>query len=237
MAKNILASIDLTTLSGNESIGDIAVLCRDSVTPFGHVAAVCIYPQFLQYAKAELAGKPVKLATVVNFPSGEEPIDTVIREIQRSIANGADEIDVVWPYKTFLAGDSKTPADFIRQCKEACGKQVLLKVILETGAFPNADKIYEASLLLIDNGADFLKTSTGKIKVGATKEAAIAMMVAISESGKKIGFKASGGVRTVEQAVDYLLLTENILDKSWISPNLFRIGASSLLNDVIKYLS
>ncbi|MBU0455921.1 MAG: deoxyribose-phosphate aldolase [Gammaproteobacteria bacterium] len=236
VAQRTLPLLDLTRLGDTDSMGDILQLCRNAVTPFGSVAAVCIYSQFVSYAKSELVGTDIKLATVANFPKGDQPVDEVIKEIQSEIIRGADEVDVVLPYTSYLSGETDEARNFLKACREVCGKRVTLKVILETGAFPNAQKIYEASLLAIEAGANFVKTSTGKIKIGATLEAAIAMLLAIRDSEKTVGFKASGGIRTVVQAAEYLSIADRIMGNDWVSSDTFRFGASSLLNDVLHQL-
>ncbi len=231
-----LSLIDLTSLSEDDTEGKIAALCRRAVTKRGPVAAVCVYPQFVAFAKKQLAGSTVKIATVANFPEGTTPLKKVIKEVEQAIVNGADEVDVVWPYQTYLSGKIDSVGNMVRACSLACGHQVHLKVILETGAFPDTETIYSASRLIIDAGADFLKTSTGKIEIGATLEAATAMLLAIKESEQSVGFKAAGGIRTTQQAGEYLNIAKHVMGQGWISQNTFRFGASSLLDDILKTL-
>ncbi|MBN1684559.1 MAG: deoxyribose-phosphate aldolase [Gammaproteobacteria bacterium] len=238
-AKQILPLIDLTSLNADDTDEKILKLCEQAQTPHGNVAAVCIYPKFVALAKEALKNTNIKIATVVNFPSGDFPINDVTTEIKYAIQYGADEIDVVFPYKNFLrdkGSEIESSKVFIKTCKMACGKNIHLKVILESGAFPYIETLYEASNLVVEAGADFLKTSTGKIEIGATLEAAAAMILAIKNSKKPVGFKASGGVREVEKAYRYISLASHVMGKNWVSPKTFRFGASSLLKDVLMSL-
>lgn len=237
VAKQILPLIDLTTLSADDTDEKILALCAQAQTPYGNVAAVCIYSKFVPLAKKTLKNTSIKVATVVNFPTGNLPIAPVTLEIKNAVASEADEIDVVFPYRAFLDNHKKESQKFVQICKDSCPKGVSLKVILETGAFPNVESIYEASALIIDAGADFLKTSTGKIETGATIEAATAMLLAIKQSKKSVGFKASGSVRDVKDAYRYLSSAEHIMGKNWINPKTFRFGASALLKDTLANLA
>lgn len=240
IAQTILTVMDLTSLNESDTETSITAFCQKAVTPFGHVAAVCVFPQFVKQVKAALNDSTVKIATVANFPRGNEAIDDVISSISQSIRDGAQEIDVVFPYERYLAGDVEFSIDFIKKCKAACGERILLKVILETGAFPDTQMIAAASRDMILAGADFLKTSTGKIAEGATPQAATAMLMAIKEMSaelnRKVGFKASGGVRTIEQASEYIDLAIKIKGPDWVTPHTFRLGASQLLDVVLQVL-
>ena len=230
----ILSLIDLTSLNDSDTDATIAVLCKKAVTPIGVVAAVCVYPQFVQQAAIALRGKAVKIATVVNFPRGTDSLEIVLRLIESAIGNGAQEIDVVFPYRLFLSGNKEAARDFVQACKKACGEEVLLKIILETGALKEKNIIAEASQIAIAAGADFLKTSTGKIEVGATLEAAEVMLLEIEKSGRAVGFKASGGVRTIDQAEKYIELADRIMGPDWATPRTFRLGASQLLETLLS---
>lgn len=233
IASKIRSLIDLTSLNDHDDLQTIAQLCQRSQ----HVAAVCVYPAFVADAKQQLANTTVKVATVANFPTGDQSLAVTLSQIKDAIAQGADEIDVVLPYQAFLSGDSETAAMFIAQCKENCGSHCL-KVILETGAFPNQTLLTTACQLAIDNGADFLKTSTGKIPQGASLDAATTILNVIKASQRPdVGFKASGGIRSAEQAMAYLSLATAIMGEQWITPAHMRFGASSLLDDVEKYLT
>ncbi len=225
----IFSLLDLTALNDNDDETTIIHLCQQAISPFGQVAAVCIFPRFVKLANKQLARTGVAIAAVANFPSGTQSVEQTCVEIKQAIQDGANEIDVVMPFQAYLAGDRAFCKEFISKCKSACGKNVLLKVILETGALEKSDIIAEASQDVIEAGADFIKTSTGKHAIGATLEAAEIMLNAIKNNGGKVGFKAAGGVRTIEQAITYLTLAEKIMGLDWISPKTFRIGASQLV--------
>lgn len=236
-AKKIISLIDLTSLNDSDTEETITALCQKANTALGSVAAVCVYPQFVKLAKSKLQNTPVKIATVANFPHGKDSLENVLSSIQQSIQDGADEIDVVFPYEKFLQGEVEFVVDFIRACKKICGKEILLKVILETGALKDSQIISAASVNALKAGADFIKTSTGKTAAGATPEAATVMLVAIKEMTEELhrsfGFKASGGVRTIEQAKQYLTLADKIMGPDWVTPKTFRLGASQLLDVVL----
>ena len=238
LAKKILSLIDLTSLNKDDTEEKITDLCRQAKTKYGSVAAVCFYPKFIVLARELLKNSNIKVATVVNFPNGDHKLEEVITQIAKAIDAGADEIDLVWPYHLFLQGDQKGAKEMVRRASVACGGQAHLKVILETGAFSDYRKIYTASCLVIDAGADFLKTSTGKIKIGATPESACAMLMAIKDrnghGGHHVGFKASGGIQTLEQAQNYIALAEIIMGDKWITADVFRFGASMLFNNVLE---
>ncbi len=238
--KKILSLIDLTSLNETDTPEHIAELCKKAVTPYGHVAAVCIYPQFVKQAVKALAGKPVKIATVANFPHGDDTFEVTVTAIKEAVSNGAHEIDVVFPYKRYLAGNREVARAFIQACKTACGHHALLKVIMETEMLHDAKIISEASYEAVLGGADFLKTCTGKIGEGATLEAAGAMLLTLrnirTEIKRTVGFKASGGIRTVEQAKHFVELAQHIMGMEWVTPETFRIGASKLVDEVLAQL-
>jgi deoxyribose-phosphate aldolase len=233
LALQLISLIDLTSLGEQDTPAMISALCQKAILPRGHVAAVCVYPQFVPTALAELNSTPVKIATVANFPHGTSPINEVVTAIENAIKAGAEEIDVVFPYQRYLAGDTGGAEEFIRQCKIACGP-VLLKVILETGAYPTTESLAIAATIAVIGGADFLKTSTGKIATGATPEAATILLSVIKTlqptTDRPLGFKASGGVRTFQQAASYVYLANQLLGPAWVNPATFRLGASQLLN-------
>jgi len=222
--------IDLTSLNETDHEETISVLCQKVTMANHHVAAVCIFPSFVTTARKALTDQAVRIATVVNFPEGTDTLDTVLASICEVISHGANEVDVVFPYVTYLQGEKEKAYDFIRACKKACGEHVLLKVILETGALQDPLTIEEVSYNVCLSGADFLKTSTGKIATGATPEAARAMLTVIKKMPRPIGFKVSGGVRTVEQAMHYIQLAEDIMGPAFVTPEHFRIGASQLVD-------
>lgn len=236
VVKKIYSLIDLTSLNLTDNSATIAELCAKAVLPNAQVAAVCVYPQFVKQAVAAVQSAGVKIATVVNFPSGDESLESVLAVINEVIAQGADEIDVVFPYARYLKGEKSYADEFIRACKLASGNK-LLKVILETGALEDLDIIADVSELAISAGADFLKTSTGKIAVGATLEAAAVMLLTIRSKAKRpVGFKVSGGVRTLAQAVQYVTLAGEMMGFNWVTPTHFRIGASQLADVLSQQL-
>jgi deoxyribose-phosphate aldolase len=240
LARTVLPLIDLTSLNETDTPEIITALCRQAIVPGGHVAAVCVYPQFVALCARELAGTLVRIATVANFPHGNDHIDNVLPVIAKAVRDGAHEIDVVFPYGRYLAQDKLGAQDFIRQCKAACGEKILLKVILETGAISDTQLLADMAQDAVLAGADFLKTSTGKISIGATLPAAAILLMTIknmrSTMRRAIGFKAAGGVRTLEQASQYLELAYRILGKDWVTPATFRLGASQLIQAVVANL-
>ncbi|WP_252106553.1 MULTISPECIES: deoxyribose-phosphate aldolase [unclassified Halomonas] len=240
-AKQALALMDVTSLNDDDTDARIESLCQMVKTPVGTPAAVCVYPQFIVTAARALTAHnlkdQVKIASVTNFPAGGDDIMGAARETREAVASGADEVDVVFPYRALMAGDEETGRELVEMCKAACGGQALLKVILETGELKTPALIKRASELAIEGGADFIKTSTGKVATNATLEATEIMLSAIKESGQDVGFKAAGGVRTVEEAAEYLKLAADIMGPHWINPQHFRFGASSLLGDVLMTLN
>jgi deoxyribose-phosphate aldolase len=236
LAHRVLPLIDLTSLTGDEDEARIVALCRQARTPAGDVAAVCVYGRWAAVAARELAGTPVALAVVANFPEGALDPERARREAAAAVADGADEVDVVLPYAAWLAGDEAGALRVVEAARAAVPPPARLKVILETGRLERPDVIRAAALAAIDAGADFLKTSTGKLQPGATAEAGRAMLEAIAERGGAAGFKASGGVRTTAQAGEYLALADELLGPEWAGPATFRFGASGLLDDVLAAL-
>lgn len=225
----IFPLIDLTSLNATDDAATIAALCQRAVQDQLKVAAVCVYPPFVAQAAALLANQAVKIATVVNFPEGDASEADVIAAIRQAIQAGADEIDVVFPYSQYLAGHAEEAYALIRACKAACGEQHLLKVILETGALQDANKIAEVAYQVCHSGADFLKTSTGKIAVGATPEAVRTLLSVIQKIPRPIGLKISGGVRTLAQAKQYLEMVQEMMGAAWITPQHLRLGSSQLI--------
>ena len=232
-ARRAVGMLDLTSLNGDDNDRVVEALCARAVTPLGPVAAVCVWPRFVATARKALAGTPVRIATVVNFPTGEADAASVAAETRRAIEDGADEIDVVLPYRAFIDGARTQPISVIKACREACGESVTMKVILESGVFPDAELLAWASRDAIAAGADFLKTSTGKTQPAATLEAAAVMLDTIYESGKPVGFKAAGGIRDGAGAASFLALADHILGEGWATPQTFRFGASSLLDTLL----
>ncbi|PXX45339.1 deoxyribose-phosphate aldolase [Undibacterium pigrum] len=233
-ASRALRLMDLTSLNEDDTREKITALCNAASSAQGQVAAVCIYPRFIPHAKKMLIefGTPnIRVATVVNFPHGEADVAIAVAETRAALAYGADEVDLVFPYVALMAGDTSTGAEMVRACKTACGDK-LLKVIIESGELKTAALIRTASLIAIGAGADFIKTSTGKVAVNATLAAAEVMLTVIKETGGYCGFKAAGGVKTVEEAAAYLALADGLLGSDWLTPEHFRFGASSLLSNL-----
>lgn len=228
LARRLMGLLDLTNLEANCGPAEIKALTARALGPPAPVAAVCLWPQFVGDAARTLRDSGVAVATVINFPAGGEDLERVLEDIGEALGDGADEIDLVMPYKAVLRGDTAVAAEMIREAKGVIGPDRLLKVILETGALPDTDAIAAASRLAIGAGADFLKTSTGKHAVSATPEAARAMLSEIARAGRTVGFKAAGGIRTVADAALYLDLAEEAMGPGWATRNTFRIGASSL---------
>jgi deoxyribose-phosphate aldolase len=231
-----ISCIDYTSLEGSDTPNKIRTMCAKAIE-FG-VASVCVYPLLVSVTTNTLNGSNVKVCSVAGgFPSGLYPLETRLNEIRFAIDNGADEIDVVMNRSAFLSGDYDVVYTEIASMRDACGS-VRMKVILETGELPDCDAIRNASYIAMEAGADFIKTSTGKIATGATLKSALCMMDAIADYhrmyGRKVGMKPSGGIRNVEDALRFIALARNALGPEWLSPELFRIGASSLLDELIN---
>ena len=238
--------MDLTTLEGADTPGKVAALASKAITPdptdrtVPSVAAVCVYPNLVPHALERVRGTGVKVASVATgFPSGQYPTELKIDDAHAAAELGADEIDMVIDRGAFLSGRYAKVYDEIVRVKEAIG-DVHLKVILETGELGTYDNVRRASLLAIAGGADFIKTSTGKVQPAATLPVTLVMLEAIrdvhEETGRKIGMKPAGGIRTAKQSVQYLVLLHETLGPDWMTPDLFRFGASSLLNDVLMQI-
>lgn len=232
-ALRALKLLDLTNLNDDCSEADIKTLCDRANGAHGKTAAVCIWPRFVAQAKTLLEGTGIRVATVVNFPGGGTDTQAVIEETKAALASGADEIDLVFPYTAFLAGDHETARRQIEAIKALIKPPCLLKVILETGKLIHEPLIKNASNLAIAAGADFIKTSTGKVPVNATPQTARIMLRAIKASGKPVGFKPAGGMKTTEDTGEYLALADKILGPNWASPATLRFGASGVLTDLI----
>lgn len=241
----IITLLDLTTLEGTDNNERIKVLCSKAMS-FGDYnlplpAAVCVYPPFVKLAKLLLAGSGVKVASVAGaFPSGQLPLQLRVNECKYVVDEGADEVDMVISRGIFLAGEHQMIIEEVAAMKEVCGK-VHLKVILETGELVTASNIKLASELAITGGADFIKTSTGKMLPAATPEAVAEMLQVISthfnQTGHKIGIKAAGGISTPDQALLYYLLVKHFVGDGWLNNNMFRIGASRLADGILAELS
>jgi deoxyribose-phosphate aldolase len=236
VAARALPLIDLTDLGDTATEEGARDLCTRAVTPHGAVAAVCLWPRFVAVAKAALAGTGVRIATVVNFPAGGEDTRAVAAETAQAIADGADEIDLVMPWRALLAGRPGFAETQIVRVKRVCGERALLKVILETGEIGDPTLIRAAADLALGAGADFVKTSTGKVAINATPEAARILIEAVRDHGGTAGVKVAGGIRTVAEAAVYLDLADRIMGPAWARPATFRFGASGLLGDVLAAL-
>ena len=236
IALKSISLLDLTNLNDDCSENDIIDLCKRAQTKHGNTAAVCIWKEFVPQAKNLLGDTGIKIATVVNFPKGGSDTDAVLKEVETAISNGADEIDLVFPYEAFLQGDIETCSDQVLRVRDVCRPPILLKVIIESGILVEDEAIYSASRLAIDSGADFIKTSTGKVSVNATPHSAEIMLKAIADSKQAVGFKPAGGIKTVEDASVYLELASTILGKDWASPATLRFGASGVLTNLLATL-
>ncbi|MBK6938136.1 MAG: deoxyribose-phosphate aldolase [Chitinophagaceae bacterium] len=241
-----LNMIDLTTLEGKDTDGKVKQLCykamhpHDALPGLPTVAAVCVYPSMVKVAKKALEGSGIKVAAVATaFPSGQAPRDVKIRDTKYAVANGADEIDMVISRGKFHAGEYNFVFDEIAAIKEACGN-ARLKVILETGELGTLDKVRRASDIAMYAGADFIKTSTGKIQPAATMPVTLVMLEAIRDfyykTGKMIGMKPAGGISKSKLALHYLVMVKEVLGEGWLTNQWFRFGASSLANDVLMQL-
>jgi deoxyribose-phosphate aldolase len=244
--KLILSMIDLTTLEGQDTPGKVRQLCQkaihlhDAVPGLPHVAAVCVYPTMVGVAREALEGHDINIASVATaFPSGQAPLNVKLEDTRIAVDQGANEIDMVISRGAFLAGDYGFVFDEIAAVKEACG-DAHLKVILETGELGTLDRVRRASVLAMHAGADFIKTSTGKIQPAATMQVTLVMLQAIRDyyhdTGLMVGMKPAGGISTAKLAVHYLVMLRETLGNAWMTPEWFRFGASSLANDVLMQL-
>jgi deoxyribose-phosphate aldolase len=238
-----VSMIDLTTLEGADTPGKVRHLCAKAVVPAPELpeipscAAVCVYPTLVGIARQSLAGTGVRAASVATaFPSGQASLDVKLRDTEDAVAAGADEIDMVISREAFLAGDDHRVMEEIVRVKEACG-DAHLKVIIETAELGSYDHVRHASMISMEAGADFIKTSTGKAATGATPGTVLVMLEAIRDyaerSGREVGMKAAGGVSSSKGALHMLVLVKETLGDDWLTPERFRIGASSLLNDLL----
>ncbi len=244
--KLILSMIDLTTLEGQDTPGKVRQMCQkaihlhDALPNLPHVAAVCVYPTMVHVAKDALKGHNINIASVATaFPSGMSTLSVKLDDTRMAVDAGATEIDMVISRGKFLSGDYRYVFDEIVAVKEACG-DAHLKVILETGELGTLDRVRRASVLAMHAGADFIKTSTGKIQPAATMQVTLVMLQAISdfyrETGKMVGMKPAGGISTAKLAVHYLVMLRETLGNAWMTPEWFRFGASTLANDVLMQL-
>lgn len=251
---------DLTTLEGCDTRGKIRQLCSKGISPMPSevlhsvlgdvaadiypipsVAAICVYPEWVSCAKEALTGRSVKVASVATgFPAGNIDIELKLRDVEQAVKAGADEIDMVIDRGAYLSGQYQRVFDEIVMTKAVCGEKVHLKVILETGELGSLDKVRLASWIAMEAGADFIKTSTGKIPRAASMDVSLVMLYAIRDfykrTGRQVGMKPAGGIKTAKQALHYLVMLLEVLGSSWMSPDWFRFGASSLLNDLLRQI-
>ena len=232
-ARTALACLDLTSLNDGDTEADVAQLCLRAQSPHGPVAAVCVWPRLAAFARAQLPAH-IAVAAVANFPAGGADVERALRDTETVVRAGAQELDLVLPFARLMAGDHAAVTQLLRAVRNAC-PGLAMKVILETGVLVDSALIAQASRLSLENGADFLKTSTGKTAVSATPQAARVMLEAIASTPRaaaRVGFKASGGIRSVADAAIYMDLCTELLGPQALKPARFRIGASSLLNDI-----
>lgn len=245
--KMVVSMMDLTTLEGKDTPGKVAWLCRKAIQPaeprlgVPSCAAVCVYPNLVRAARAFVGDSGVKVASVATaFPSGAMPLRVKLTDVRMAVDFGADEIDMVIDRGAFLAGEHGRVSDEIAAVKEACGL-AHLKVILETGELHSYDNVRIASDLAMHAGADFIKTSTGKVAPAATLPVTLVMLEAIRDfffaTGRRIGMKPAGGIRTAKESLAYLVMLAETLGDDWMTPDLFRFGASTLANDVVMQIA
>jgi len=232
----ILSLLDLTSLNDDDNNQAIEKLCNSASTNTYAVASVCIYPKFIAFAKHHFkeAKQNMKITTVINFPTGNSNESDVLKELEHALKEGADEIDMVMPYQQLINSVNNATAieNFIKTIKHNC-KHNTLKIIIESGELKTEELIRLASKVAMNAGANFIKTSTGKVTVNATLKAAKYMLEEIQNTNKNCGFKGAGGIKTKTEALAYLNLASNIINEKFINPKTFRIGASSLLNDLL----
>lgn len=244
--KLALSMIDLTTLEGKDSLGKVRQLCykashlHDQFSNLPQVAAVCMYPNMVEVAKKALKSSSIKIAAVATaFPSGMATLEAKLNEVKSVVDAGVDEVDMVISRGRFLQGDYSYVFDEVAKVKNTCG-QAHLKVILETGELITLDNVRKASDLAMEAGADFIKTSTGKVKPAATPSVVLVMLEAIRDfykrTGKIVGMKPAGGISTAKLAIQYLVMVRETLGQEWLTPDRFRFGASSLANDILMQI-
>jgi deoxyribose-phosphate aldolase len=236
LARRLISLTDLTSLNDSDDAASVQALSELARAAQVMPASVCIWARWLPVALEALHGTGIPVCAVANFPSGAAAPEVAAAETAAAVAAGAAEVDVVFPYRAMLAGDSRAGLTLVRGCREACGERALLKVILETGQLESAENIRHAAEIAIEGGAQFLKTSTGKTQPAATPAAAtilLEVIAAAARGGRSIGFKASGGIRSIEGAAVYLTLFEQRFGPGSASARNFRIGASGLFKELM----
>ncbi len=236
LARRAVRLLDLTCLDEKKGEAEIAALCQSGQTKLGPVAGICVLPHFVSFARETLdkISSAIRVVSVVNFPDGCDDIAHAGEEAARAIGNGAEEIDLLFPYQRYQAGERGEALAMVIGCRAMCGPDVTLKVILETGCFADASQLAAAARDVIAEGADFLKTSTGRAAKGATLSAAAVLLNVIHETGARTGLKVSGGIREAAAVARYLALADAIMWRDWVSPATFRVGASDLLADLLS---
>ncbi|MBQ2424035.1 MAG: deoxyribose-phosphate aldolase, partial [Alistipes sp.] len=243
--KFCLSAVDLTTLTCNDSVESVTDFARRTVTfaekypEIPNVASICVYPSFVETVGVAVDGTPMRITSVGGgFPSSQTFLEVKMLEVAMAVENGADEVDIVLNVGKMLTGAYDEAANEVEMIRSEMDEDIVLKVILETGALKTPELIHKASIISMAAGADFIKTSTGKIDVAATPEAAVVMCQAIKayyeKTGRKVGFKAAGGVKTPQDAALYYTIVEQILGEEWLTTDLFRIGASSAANNLLS---
>ena len=235
VARRAIGLLDLTNLNDVCTQADIDDLARRAATPYGNAAALCIWSQWVKHAKSSVA-PGIRIATVANFPSGDGGAKRAALETAKALEDGADEVDIVLPYRAILQGAPQKASEVVAACRKAVPANRILKVIIEAGELKTRGHILLASNIALDGGADFIKTSTGKVAVNATLENAEIMLGAIRRGGFAAGFKAAGGIKTTQDAGDYLALADAMMGPDWVSPRTFRFGASGVLSDLLATL-
>ncbi|HEX8594116.1 MAG TPA: deoxyribose-phosphate aldolase [Pseudomonas sp.] len=239
LARQAIGLLDLMALSAHDTEQRIIGMCQRALTPLGPVAAVCVYPRFVLLARTtldRLRTSDVRVVAAVNYPYGSANIESAASETRAAVMAGADEIDVVYPFRAQLCGDQQTAMDLVAACRSACGPRTRLTVTLETGDLRDPQTILNASRGAIVSGADFIKTSTGKVVVSATPQAARILLESIAEVGGQVGVKFAGGIRTFQDAKVFLEMTQARFGPHWITAERVRLGASSLLDDLLIHL-
>ena len=239
VARRALGLVDLTNLDDDATATDIEELCSRANGPDGSVAAVCVWPRLVTVARRGLEASAVRVATVTNFPSGSEPLADVVAQTRAALGDGADEIDVVLPYRSFAGGDTAAARELLERVRAEVPRDGdhILKVILETGELGDLELIDAAARLAIASGADFIKTSTGKTPVSASLAATEVMLAVIRDTDRRVGLKPSGGIRTVADARAYLGQADAMMGPGWVSSKTFRFGASGLLTALLAALA
>ncbi len=238
-ARQAIGLLELLAFSQEDTEQRIVSLCRSALTPVGPVAGVCVSPVFVCLARAtldRLQGRDVRVIGLVNFPAGRADVELAAQQARAVLLAGGDEVDVVYPFRAVLAGDTQVGAELVGACKAECGHRVPLTVTLETGDLRDPQLIRSASRAAIAAGADFLKTCTGRLVAPATAQAARIMLESIAEVGGQAGFKVAGGLRTVGDAQVFLALVKGRFGPNWLTPQRVRLGATSLLGDALARL-